>query len=311
MIQVIRLQVGNDWYEEGGAIVPLKANLEKGRYVTGEGVVPFENFAELKAHWEAQQWGYSETAEVFLAEVYTRAEIVELEKQQELFPEQPRADYFCVEDIEIENEEDIVECAETEVMLFKDLAVEGHLYSTPWSKEPNKNYYLNDWALDCEIGTIYSKDFAYFDCNDCNRTICEQDPSNGWNVQYRVIDPEEYERVCTKCYEHHILNFGMNEMICEHKQLSGLFGIQAISQEYGFKIVEPFDNYHIGDAELLIAKAKELDAIGHIIIVQFDRMAIGGIEGYVTMFSKYAPTNEEIFDNGVEIDRYPMQERNM
>ena len=44
-------------------------------------------------------------------------------------------------------------------------------------------------------------DFNYFYCEGCGRIVCEQNPSNGWHVQYRIIGGEQF---CLKCYEEKI-----------------------------------------------------------------------------------------------------------
>lgn len=293
MLQVIKLVIGGD-DECGLAYLPLEENLKKEE---------LDSFQELKTKWESLKWGYTETAEVSLISLYTKAEIEEQNRQLELFPEYPKTELVNMGELGLTNEYDFVECEETEVICFKDLAIFGNLYTRPYEKEPQDWYYMNYWALDCRRGYIYSRDYAYFDCEECNRTICQQNPSNGWFIQYRELDADGCERICLKCYEKEILTNGMNKKILEEKSLSGLFGIQGDAQEKGFKIVEGFENFKIvGDIpQAMLDKVKELDEQGHIVIVELESMAIGGFEGYVTLHSKKPPTNQEVWDNGEDL----------
>ena len=66
-------------------------------------------------------------------------------------------------------------------------------------------------------------DFRYFECMACYRTICEQNPRNGWKVQYRVDDFEDYEQICLQCYQTELLENGVNREKIENGEIDGMF----------------------------------------------------------------------------------------
>ena len=63
-----------------------------------------------------------------------------------------------------------------------------YVFETPWDNEEVEKRFCSE---DCEVAYLYEDDFAYFTCHRCEREICEQNPRNGWHIQYRDYDGEE------------------------------------------------------------------------------------------------------------------------
>jgi len=136
-------------------------------------------------------------------------------------------------------------------------------------------------------GHFYSKDFRYFYCEFCDRSICEQNPANGWHVQVRYLDAGT--PICLKCYEEHILKNGIDRESFEDGTIAGMFLETSELETAGYKPVPEFIDKHIqreSDAESYCKKALELIDAGYTIVTDYERMAIGGIEGYVTMYAR-------------------------
>lgn len=225
-----------------------------------------------------------------------------------------------------------VECEETELTLFQALSVEKEAYSTPWSANPQTLHFGHWHWMDCYMGQVYSKDFAYFDCVECNRTICQQDPSCGWTTQYRdphyldessgrlvCSDGEGY--ICTKCVENQI-NAGMFSSPAFFTKAEG--GGSSIEKEGSVKIgdlwYEPTSetirqpstfNTDLGDEweereSLFISSARSIENCNRICLqycaeglypyVGIDRSGMG-LEYEVTLYTKPIPvlkTDEEL-----------------
>jgi hypothetical protein len=64
---------------------------------------------------------------------------------------------------------------------------------TPWDRDSRELHFCSD---DCGDSYMYEEPWAYFWCNHCDREICEQNPWNGWHIQYRSYDDEQ---ICLRC----------------------------------------------------------------------------------------------------------------
>jgi hypothetical protein len=142
----------------------------------------------------------------------------------------------------------------------------------------------------CEDLVTHGGDFSYFLCERCNRMVCQQNPSNGWHVQYREVWGEQ---MCLKCYEKMILEEGIGREGFEEGHLEGMFFNNGNPEplEAGYIVDERVNNTKVAGG----AKVKEICAIalahidaGHKVVIGYESMAIGGIEGYITLFYKEA-----------------------
>jgi hypothetical protein len=176
------------------------------------------------------------------------------------------------------DDKQFVRCEETGVDVPKEFARGAELYNTPWETSCETTWFSSDFAADCYRGIIYSKDFAYFDCPECGRTICEQNPRNGWMVQYRWLG--DCEQICTSCVEKQMFEIGDDEMIG-----GALFMDDGELREHGFM---PDREYYINTSaneEAYRTRLNELRKTHHVITC-IDSMAIGGLEGFVTIYIK-------------------------
>ena len=158
----------------------------------------------------------------------------------------------------------------------------GEVYDRPFDDESRILYFCDE---DCLDGMTNSADFNYFWCEPCGRNICEQNPSNGYMVQDRILRGEQ---VCLKCYEKDILENGTDREEFEKGELPGMFFSLGNDEarEAGFEPVPDFTAYRVGDAGPVCNKAMDLIDDGLKVLVAYEAMAIGGLEGFVTLMSK-------------------------
>lgn len=163
----------------------------------------------------------------------------------------------------------------------------AELYDTPWDKAASEVYFCSD---DCEQAYCSSGSFDYAYCDGCERQVCEQNPSNGWMTQFR--DQAELGRVCLRCYEKEILNNGQPREDFEGERIhGGMFFSRGNAEPaaVGFQEVAGFDNYFVPSsvgAARYNSVATGLVNAGAKVITAYERLAIGGLEGYITMMMK-------------------------
>ena len=223
-----------------------------------------EAYHELVKKWSAEKWGYYETA--------YRFKLVEVTEEQ------------------VKNPEDTVECAEFwGVYAYKELAIKSDLYLRPFDDEPEDAYYSSNFAYDCTYGRIYSKDFAFFQCDECGRDICQQNPSNGWMGQMHDMNDGGF-LVCNKCYEESTLENGINDEF-DGESIPGQFYNNEDIEQAGWELVE--DSVLAGsgytgyaDPNNAISKIQKLIDEDWLVLVNYEHMAIGGLGGYVSIYKK-------------------------
>jgi len=159
------------------------------------------------------------------------------------------------------------------------------VYETPWDDiEVEKNF----CSKECQEEYLYSGDFSYFFCDRCMREICTQNPGNGWHIQYR---DHGGDTLCLKCYQEVILENGVERDKFEEGRIPGMFFSYGNEEavEAGYVEVPGFSNFYIHDqstVDRFCGKALELIDKGQKVIVAYERIAIGGGEGYVTLMTK-------------------------
>ena len=100
------------------------------------------------------------------------------------------------------------QCDETELYLFNTLAYRpGGWYTRPTDTEPTDMVFLCIATADAKAGHHYSKDYQWSTCETCHRTICEQDPSNGY-VSHGSHDEETGEWECYSCRLERMWKYG-------------------------------------------------------------------------------------------------------
>lgn len=249
------LSAGGDiiqlYIDETGETIylPLAENLEAANYITSR---------ELIQKWGSMDWGY-----------YTKVD-VEIIPKELLLQKHPNLDLTK-----------IVTCNEFwDLYCFEELAIKSDLYNTPWEDEPYPGWYSSSFAVNCDKGLMYSKDFAYFDCPECSRTICEQNPAQGWHVQYRKINEQQ---ICLKCLQEITLDKGIP--VDEYTTFKD---ITAYAMFYNRAELSKNDWMSEGsykDDNTDFEKIKEI-AKTNWILIDLDRMAIGGLEYYWSLYIK-------------------------
>jgi hypothetical protein len=285
-MNVIKLSVGY-MGDDDVIYLPLEDNLDN------ENV---ETFEELKQKWEKLKWGYYGKASVDLISLEVAESLPSLFVNMVIggaTPEQTAA----IETLKTVDLTNTSKCSEFDIWCFTDLMIDPEFYSRPFDKNPESGLYSCQFAVDCMKGDVYSKDFRYFECDQCNRTICEQNPSNGWHVQYRFIG--DVEQVCLKCYEEQMFSEGVDlDDVIENKTLEGMFFNTKDLENNGFEVVEQFDHCVIGSGrfggyikpEHLFDRLKQAKEDGlfndKIVIINYEDMAIGGFGGTVSVWMK-------------------------
>lgn len=156
------------------------------------------------------------------------------------------------------------------------------------------------WAEYCYKGEEYSKDYAYKECPDCQRIICEQNLSNGYVYQFKTIPVygDCDDEICSQCYEEHMKEFGADiDVMLAKRRIAGSFYSNTELREAGFEESQEINSYLVGAGrngyapeENFFSKIKQLKNSGYfserIALFDYDSMAIGGLGGYVTMWTK-------------------------
>jgi hypothetical protein len=160
-----------------------------------------------------------------------------------------------------------------------------YAFETPWDKEPVAKLFCSD---DCGDTYMYEDPWAYFECGNCDRTISQQNRQNGWHIQYRDYDGQ---MVCLKCYQDLVIENGSERDKLEAGKIPGMFFSYGNLEplKAGYKEVEGFTSFFISckwDSERFRKKAIKLMDQGKKVVIGYERMAIGGGEGYVTLMIK-------------------------
>lgn len=187
-----------------------------------------------------------------------------------------------------------VRCEEFDFWYYKDTGIVRELYLRPFEVNPHEYNYSSQFAADCDYGNVYSKDFGYQHCDFCGRDICVQNPSNGWHSQFNYIS--DHEMACEKCYQEILMGSGVDidEMIESRRIHTAWFSDDEL-REAGYEIYPGWDYVLIGMGRTGSRDPEEfwgaLEAIREDlrdkqVVFLTDSMSIGGMGGYVTMYTK-------------------------
>ncbi len=259
-------------YDESFALLPLDETIEN------EDV---ETFDELKTKFEAKKWGYYSDVKVSLIDVYTSKELEEL-KNQTVIPGMKTPKYQRLDSHET------VKCNEFDIWFYKETGIEPELYSTPFYLTPEDYFFCCYFAYDCYYGRVYSGDFQYFECSECERDICQQNPRNGYHTQFRFIDDE---MICEKCYNERLLRDGsdIEEIIRTEEIQAGFFNSNDLSKHgwalYQDCITVGAGRFNSVPKSMFFARLAELPKSNDYLI-DIDSMAIGGMGAEVSIYQR-------------------------
>ena len=150
------------------------------------------------------------------------------------------------------------------------------------------NKIREDYGISCEEA-LYDEhwaDFRYFDGPLCQRTIVRQCPTNGWHSYVRDYEDEE---LCLSCYEQIILKEGIARERFEAGRLDGMFFNEQDLKDAGYEMVADMENFYVrakSDVERYCSEALKYIEDGYLVVTEYEHMAIGGLEGYQTMWVK-------------------------
>lgn len=159
------------------------------------------------------------------------------------------------------------------------------VYHTPWEDNPHEIRFCSE---NCEEEYLHSGDFSYFYCEGCNREVCEQNPRNGWMIQYRITN--DSEQVCLRCYEEDILKNGQPDEDYEGDKINGgMFfsygNLEPLRADYETLL----EDFFIGSSQAAAEynkMARDYINQGYQLITCYERLAIGGLEGTITLMGK-------------------------
>ena len=257
----IKLDIGCSYSDYETIYVPFLDNCNNISDIDIDTDTVQEAFSKLVKFWEAERWGYEGEVKnlelIDIREVHPNIDITNI-----------------VEDSEFWN-----------FQIYKDLSYESELYDSPFDLNPNDMVFSSWFAIDCMKGTLYSKDFGYEYCEDCGRDVCVQNPSNGWHSQ---VHYHENGIECNKCYEERTLRDGINEdfdnnipgQFYNYTDIEAAGWVKESDQAAG----SGHSDYHNPDNA--ISHLRELIESGLKVLVNYDSMAIGGMGGYFSVYTK-------------------------
>ena len=154
------------------------------------------------------------------------------------------------------------------------------VYETPWDETPVEKCFCSE---ECENYYLYSGDFRYFTCDECGREICEQNPRNGWHVQYRYYDDT---MLCLKCFEKEMLENGLSYEALRDDKMTGMFFNYNELEDAGFQEGKSFFINSSSGEKVCKNYCMKLKENGNAVVINYERVAIGGIEGTLTVWFK-------------------------
>lgn len=243
----IKMRVGYSASNDDIVTVPLIENYEAA--IGGNAKRPGKMYRELKEKWESEAWGYYGYVE---------------------FIEHVRGLTY----------KDLVKCDEFDIWLFDEEAVKpDNVYSRPFENVPETLCFTSYFALDCYLGNVYSRDFQYYYCEGCQRYVCGQNPSNGWHSQVHIL---ERGIECNRCYEERVLRDGINEDF--NDDLPGQFFNDKDIEGAGWTCEH--NNLFVDRKDYAVSLVKGLIDKGNKVLINYESVAIGGLEGTISIYVK-------------------------
>jgi len=170
--------------------------------------------------------------------------------------------------------------------------VQLKLYDDPWQDEPNivrVHAHNDDGHGDCldKLTDTSWADFRYFTCEKCDRLVISQCPYNGWRSYIKETD--DGREICVRCYQEDILENGHDVEIFKSGRVPGDFFSEKEISNLNWGLVSGQNYKHIAgrdSAGELCKLALKLIGEGRKVLINYETMAQGGGEGYVSMYYK-------------------------
>lgn len=193
----------------------------------------------------------------------------------------------------------LTECSVCGRILLKEEAEEVEVYDDPWQEKPeviticNPDFPAKGYEYDTSclslLGSSAWSHWYYFHCEVCERLVVAHAPANGWHSYYRIL--YDGTQICLKCYEKILLEDGHSKEEFEHGQIPGMFFSWDNREltDAGYKEVPGYKRYFVRsseDARRFCEKALKLIDMGYKVVVAYERLAIGGLEGTVSLYYK-------------------------
>ena len=154
------------------------------------------------------------------------------------------------EPITFVNKKECHQCGETFRKGEKKMGLT--IFDSPWQKDGstvcvhtgNDDGKHGD-CLDMLLDTSW-RDFRYFACAACHRTIIRQCPSNGWRSYVKERDGKE---ICVKCYQDQVLANGEIIEAFEDGRIPGDFYNEWDIKSNGWKPIDKLGNFFFSGSE--------------------------------------------------------------
>lgn len=171
------------------------------------------------------------------------------------------------------------------------------IYDDPWATKPctvRVHTGNDDGNGDCfdKLTDKSWASFRYQQCPICERMIVSQCLDNGWRTFFKEVGSEE---ICVKCYQDMRLADGEPEEAFKRGCIGGDFFDSRELSSHGWSLVPGYHGAFIDgreSAKRFCATALELIRSGHKVLVDIYTMAIGGGEGYFSLYCKTSNQEE-------------------
>lgn len=249
-------------------------------------------YHQLKKQWENESLAYGEGSIEFLSIVWDidreYKRIKDSGGSHEVYGLHRFHDYFAIHLCKVKDKSNTSRCSGFyDMWCYEELMIESDLYDRPFDENTNSNMFCSLFAENCMKGDVYSKDFMYYHCESCDRYVCGQNPSNGYMSQVHIHDG--YVE-CNKCYNERMLEDGLQDHDLGDGISGGFFDTSEI-KDHGWELHEELVvGYGRTGGYVNPDKANEMiDELidsGKKVLVNIDSMAIGGMGGYIEIYTK-------------------------
>lgn len=170
------------------------------------------------------------------------------------------------------------------------------VYESPWDEEPTILYAHDSVCPDgyfesCieALSTPSWSDFYYEFCDGCYRDIVLRNPRNGWHLFFRYTDEGTF---CLRCVEETLLAEGVRgfpsilDGLAHHTvpELFGMFFDDDDLEDAGYRDVDEVFVGSEATARKVADTVVDWYLKGYDVIIAYERMAIGGLEGTVSIW---------------------------